>query len=215
MRKIILEMPRRELEQSSYVPGIEKLEMLQIIHLFKYTSRRYAGICRVKLRPGYRPRDLVGVAGIRKVQPLSLEKSGAWLVYGEGRPRKEWVELASRSGGYLYPPFELTSERWRITFIGSQSQVKKFLLNIDGIGLNYKMASATDARFVASEFLSPLTSKQRDVLSVAYARGFFDTPRKAGVRDLATILKLGKSAVVEHLRRAEKRILDEILLEQY
>lgn len=212
MRKIVVEMPRRELEESDYVPGLEDIDSLKIVQLLKYDSKGYAGIVQVKLRPPLdEVKDLVGIAGMTKVQELSKEKDGFFLIYGEGRPKKEWMRLASNPGGYVYPPFELTPDRWRITFIGGEAPAKRFFKMLEKARLHYRIVHATDAKFAASSFLSALTEKQRKVLVSAYEQGFFDTPRRIGVRTLGQSMKLGKSAVVDHLRKAEKRLLDEIL----
>lgn len=212
MRKIVVEMPRSELEKSNYVPGLEGVESLKIIQLLKYDSKGYAGVVQVKLRPPLRRvRDLVGIAGMTSVQELSKEEDGSSLVYGRGRPMKEWMRLASIAGGYAYPPFELTPDKWRITFVGGESAVKRFLNAIDKFGLHYRIAIATDAKFAASSFLSALTEKQRKVLVSAYRLGFFDTPRRIGIRELGRSINLKRSVVTEHLRKGQKRLLDEIL----
>jgi len=213
MRKIVVEMARSDLEDTSYGPELRGIESLQIIQLLKYDRKGYAGIVRTKLRPPLRkPGDLVGIAGMTKVQVLSREKDGSYTIYGEGKPRKEWMKIASNSGGYVYPPFELTPEKWKITFVGSETEAKRFFKTLDGFGLRYGIAAAADAKFASSSFLSVLTDKQRKVLSTAYSRGFYDTPRRMGVRELAQLVNLHKSVVVEHLRKAQKKLLDEILV---
>jgi hypothetical protein len=154
---------------------------------------------------------LVGVAGLEKILVLNKEKNGSSIAYAEGKPRKEWTQLALRSGGFTYPPFELTNVSWRITFIGNGAQARKFLTIASGFGLHFKVVSASDAMFTKSSFLSVLTEKQRRVLTSAYSLGFFDTPRRIDTRKLAESLELGKSVTIEHLRKAQKRLLNELL----
>lgn len=212
MRKIIVEMPRSELEMSDYVPGLEGVESLRIVQLLRYDPKEFAGIVQVRLRAPLRGvRDLVGIAGMTRVQELSKEEDGSFLVYGRGKPMKEWMRVASYAGGHAYPPFELTPDKWRITFIGGEGAVKRFLKMLEKFGLHYRIAVATDAKFEAKSFLSALTAKQRRVLVGAYRLGFFDTPRRVGVRELGESINLKRSAATEHLRKAQKRLLDEIL----
>ena len=211
-RKVIVEMPRVELERSNYVPGLEGVESLSIVQLLRYDPHEFAGVVRVKLRPPLKDtKGLVGIAGKRKVQELSREEDGSFLIYGSGKPMKEWMKVASYAGGYAYPPFELTADKWRITFIGGEGAVKRFLAMLERFGLHYRIAHSTDARFAASSFLSTLTDQQRKVLSGAYRLGYFDSPRRIGVRELSKSINLRRSAVTEHLRKAQKRLLDEIL----
>lgn len=211
MRKIVVEMSRSELEESNYVRRLNWIESLKIVQLLRYDPKRYSGIFQVKLRSSLGLKDLIGTAGITNVTELSKEKDGSYLVYGEGRPYKRWMIIASIPGGYVYPPVELMPTKWRMTYVGAERSIKKFLAMLDKFGLHYRIAVATDAKFTASSFLSALTGKQREVLVRAYAQGFFDTPRRIGTRELGQSLNLGRSAVIGHLRKAQKRLLDEII----
>ena len=55
--------------------------------------------------------------------------------------------------------------------------------------------------------LSRLSPKQRQALLTAYGLGYYDVPRRISSEDVARHLKVDKSTVVEHLRKAEKKIL--------
>ena len=211
LRRVLLEMGRELLQASPASAGLERVELLRIVDLFQYTSKRYAGVCKLRLwdRNG-RPGDLVGVAGMTKVQVLSKERGGGFMVYVEGKPKRDWVALGPTSGGFLYPPFELTPDKWRMTFLGDPEQVRKFLGLLDRGGLRYRVVAAVDARFSPSSVLSVLTDRQREALSVAHRSGYYDIPRRADVRALARSLKIGKSAMAEHLRSAERRLVDEV-----
>jgi predicted DNA binding protein len=53
-----------------------------------------------------------------------------------------------------------------------------------------------------------LTERQMDVLKTAISMGYFDTPRRASIKDVARGLKISPSTAVEHLRKAEKKVLE-------
>lgn len=59
--------------------------------------------------------------------------------------------------------------------------------------------------------LSKLSKRQREVLLLAYKSGYFDNPRKVTLRDLADMLGLSVSTVKEHLRKAQRKILEEAI----
>lgn len=59
--------------------------------------------------------------------------------------------------------------------------------------------------------LLKLTDKQLEVLLFAYKSGYFDNPRRITLRELAQILGLSPSTVKEHLRKAERKILEELI----
>jgi HTH DNA binding domain len=54
-----------------------------------------------------------------------------------------------------------------------------------------------------------LTRKQREILEIAYRKGFFDVPRKINLKELAKELGVSGSTLMESLRRAQGRVLQE------
>jgi predicted DNA binding protein len=56
-----------------------------------------------------------------------------------------------------------------------------------------------------------LTDRQREVLRVARAAGYYDSPRAATQEDVADSLGLAPSTVAEHLRKAESALVDRAL----
>lgn len=56
-----------------------------------------------------------------------------------------------------------------------------------------------------------LTPKQRDVLAAAMSRGFYDIPRRARLEDLGRDFGVTRQTVNEVLRRAEKKVLGQLL----
>ena len=53
-----------------------------------------------------------------------------------------------------------------------------------------------------------LTPQQMRILRLAYVEGYYNVPRKISTEELAKLLKMEKGNVGEHLRRAEKNIMD-------
>jgi predicted DNA binding protein len=53
-----------------------------------------------------------------------------------------------------------------------------------------------------------LTERQVRTLRTAVEMGYFDTPRRASIKDVALRLGVSPSTAVEHLRKAEKKVLE-------
>lgn len=113
--------------------------------------------------------------------------------------------------GYLFPPLGISEGKVRISFLGSEQQVKEFMEKIDAIGIRYRVVLLADANFSPISPLNKLTEKQREVLIAAYKLGYYDIPRKITSEALANKLGLVDSTVVEHLRKAEQRLMTQIL----
>lgn len=56
-----------------------------------------------------------------------------------------------------------------------------------------------------------LTARQREVLVAAFEHGYYDVPRTASHEDLAAVLECAPSTVGEHLRKAERRLVESAL----
>lgn len=67
--------------------------------------------------------------------------------------------------------------------------------------------SITSYQPEATGLRDALTERQRAVLDAAVDLGYYDTPRRATIEDLAADLGLASSTVSEHLRKLEARAL--------
>lgn len=72
-------------------------------------------------------------------------------------------------------------------------------------GYSYEIVPST-AEWQA--FLSSLTTRQSEVLRVAFERGYFESPRAVTLEGLADEMEVSKATASEHLRKAQKRMLE-------
>ncbi len=56
-----------------------------------------------------------------------------------------------------------------------------------------------------------LSEKEVDVLKTAYMLGYFDYPKKMGVRDVARVSKINTATLLYYLRRANRKIISSYL----
>jgi len=212
MRRVIAEIPRDDFAPGNEIPQLAFVERLRVVHLLQFRREFYSGICRVRFRTASgRPDYMVGHSGMTKVVTLARMEDGSYLAYFEGKPTKGWARLTTLAGSNLVPRLELTPESWRIAVIGTSRQLRTFLSDLRRRGVHHHVLSVGSADLREDSPLDWLTARQREALVAAYRSGYFDTPRRAGSDRVAKILKLGKSATVEHLRKGQKRLLDGIL----
>jgi hypothetical protein len=214
MRKLVLLAPRSDLEGLEGLPSLAAIEMFRVVHQFRFDPTAISGVCEVKFaNPGITPERMAGQAGLTKVETLAQRKDGSYLAYFEGRPTAGWARFAASSGARLLPPFELTPKSWRISALGTAPQLRRFLGELRRRKVHYRVQSFGDPDVSAKLHLGLLTARQREVLKVAHQAGYYDVPRRGDSTRVATALRLGKSTTVEHLRKAEKRLIDAVMSE--
>lgn len=146
LRKIVVEMPRSEISGSFYSPLLEGIESLKIIQLLKYDSKGYAGVVQVKLKPALKKiSSLVGITGMTKVQRTFERKRWLLLDLRRGKAKERMDASCFKPWWIRVSPFELTPDKWRITFIGGESAAKKFFKILERYGVHYRIAVATIA----------------------------------------------------------------------
>jgi predicted DNA binding protein len=106
---------------------------------------------------------------------------------------------------------ELTPNSLRKTVIGTRVQVERMLTRLEKAGMSFEIVSASDARFTPDSLFMSLTASQRKTVAEAYSSGYFDVPRRTDSKKLAKSLGISKSTLSEHLRKAEKHLLAQIL----
>lgn len=57
---------------------------------------------------------------------------------------------------------------------------------------------------------NPLTDAQTEAMRVAYERGYFDSPRRATLDDIADEIGVSRQAVAARLRRGHKRLIETV-----
>jgi predicted DNA binding protein len=75
----------------------------------------------------------------------------------------------------------------------------------------YKILGLSSVDTKAESLLSKLTIKQRQALLTAFALGYYDVPRRISSEELSRHLDADKSTIVEHLRKAERKLIDRII----
>ena len=58
------------------------------------------------------------------------------------------------------------------------------------------------------ELLSSFPSRQREILNVAFERGYYDIPRETTLEEIADVIGITKTTASNHLRKAERRVIE-------
>ncbi len=108
---------------------------------------------------------------------------------------------------HLVKAIAATSEEQRWTVLAREGRnLQELIGSLEKRGLDYKIL---DVRTVKTR--ATLTARQEQIIRVALELGFFDVPRRIGLRELARILQVSPRAISEVLRRGERRAITQTL----
>lgn len=110
--------------------------------------------------------------------------------------------------------YEVADVRQRgldLSIIGSQDQIGRSVERMAEVGLDVTLERLSEYRGSEST-LDRLTDRQREVVETAHSLGYYDVPRTASTEDVATELGLDPSTVAEHLQRAERNLMGDVLV---
>jgi DNA-binding CsgD family transcriptional regulator len=214
MRRVTLEFNYRSAWKQIFGSYSDKVQVLEALRCFKCDLEGLAIICRIKLSDkGMDVKDLVGKGLLTNIELLYREKDGSLVVFIEGKsciphpPKGAHIPklLTTR------PPDFLDVDRMKVEVIGKEADIKKLLQYANGWSSMYKILGLASVDTKAESPLSKLTAKQRQALLTAFALGYYDVPRRISSEELSRHLDADKSTIVEHLRKAERKLIDRII----
>lgn len=220
MRTLVLELHGKEFEKRLKTSAFLDVKSVELVHLLNYDRKEMAAIWKISSRnPNLDPEEAFrNDPSTAEVKLLERQKDGATIVFMRRvhRPGQEHEVLFSHDnvmsgGGYLMDLFDFDGTKLRVKFAGSQAYIKKILRETESRGIEYKVLSVSDSKFGPDSLLNRLTAKQRKALLMAYQLGYYDVPKRINSEELARRLNLKRGTLVEHLRKAQRRLLRQIV----
>jgi hypothetical protein len=214
MRRLILEVLEKELVKVGIeLPPFKKIKSLDLLYFLRQDQEEFAAISQVEFKDSEsKVEDLLVGGFLVEAQMLKKEKNGSYIVFMRGGPTLSTVlSSVGVESGYLFPPLGIGDGKIKFSYLGNEKQIKDFLKRMELIGIHYRVALLADANFSPTSPINLLTEKQRLVLLEAHKLGYYDIPRRITSEKLGYRLGLANSTVVEHLRKAEQRLVAHIL----
>lgn len=214
MRRVTLEFNYQNAWKQIFGSNADKVKVLEALRCFKCDLEGLAIICKIKLKDkNMNIKDLVGKGLLTNIEILYREKDGSVVVFIEGRSCVPQPPKGTRLPKLLMsrPPDFLDVDRMKVEVIGKEVDMKKLLEYANRWSNTYKILGLTSVDTKAESPLSKLTVKQRQALLTAFALGYYDVPRRISSEDLSRHLNADKSTIVEHLRKAERKLIDGII----
>lgn len=203
MKKITLVIPSGELKKIglNYLEAVEGSgQSIEVTDGLKITGESCVNIWQVTKDTVINQKRL-GITELSKIK--TIDGKTTFLVKKE--PTKLTLMLEKHNVYYEFP-IQITEQSLRLSVTGMSGEITKFLSALDELGVKYKVALAADY-ITQSSLLSTLTARQKETLQLALREGYFKTPRKTNAHILAGKMGIKHTTFLQHLRRAQEKIL--------
>jgi predicted DNA binding protein len=214
MRKLTIEMEPDEMFHEYMKDPLQKIESYEILEALKINYEE--GICvdliQVTTRPGISIED---VGSIDRMEIISVIRSDGnkhtcLAKYFETEDNMDKFQETDLDLIQSTPTI-ISPERITVTMIGENENLNKFVEMLKRNGNKILNMNITKSAYQKHDLLSVLTDKQRSILITAHKHGYYDYPKRINSQQLAAKVEIGKATLVQHLRKAEGRLLGEIL----
>ena len=213
MRKMVLEVRPSEGTVASLRPILDCLSSYEIIEQLKFDREK--GTCvdliQCRLREGLSIDD---TRWFGHMEVLSVIKSDGddhtcLVKYYEPPGSEDASEDFDMDLVYTTPSL-ISEERFVMSAIGDDMDLARFMDGVrKHVGEVTKM-SLTRAAYQRRDILTVLTDRQREVLTAANRYGYYEYPRRVSSEKLAKRVGISKPVLLQHLRKAEGRIMADI-----
>jgi DNA-binding transcriptional ArsR family regulator len=213
MRKLTVELKVKKefLEMLNFL--LDKTESIELVELIKLDFEQGVkmGIAALNMKEGYTLEDIELPEFMDMVTVLKQEGK-RYTVFAKVKFFKKFTGLAKKFDIDIIwdTPSIFKKDKMIFSVIGDEKNLKKFLEVIKILGEVIRI-SFKKATFNEQGILSCLTEKQKNILVAAKKNGYYNYPRKINSQELSEKIGLSKPTVVQHLRKAEVRLISNIL----
>ncbi|MBI4362434.1 MAG: helix-turn-helix domain-containing protein [Euryarchaeota archaeon] len=213
LRRLVVSLPPGQWDER-WLHSVTRWGEVRSLHVLKYDEREVTAV--VDLRPpgpGFDPRRLVDRETVLRCELLSRDPGGGVTCLMRLRHRAvPLYRLVLRRTDLSFDPLlEVREGEMRVSIRGSTEGLQRLIREADRIGFRWRIVRFSAADFTRSTILESLTPRQREALRLAHRLGYYEKPKRVRLAKLAEILGVAKPTAMEHLRLAEKKVLDSIL----
>ena len=189
-------------------------EVFQSIHFISYARRVPKDIrCIFKghFQPGMGPDDIKRIGFLELLEVLmepEHEGDGTIMLARINHPA---ANLSARTNGTSAVPGACYLDGEGITYtIQGPPLSLRLLSGFLRMIAKPDRTSARSVKYTINEESGALSKKQVKLAKFAYDRGYFDTPKRIRIAELAKELGLARATISEHMARIESAIMDDM-----
>jgi hypothetical protein len=212
--KMVLEFPLRGQYGFDFNRLFSNVIRISTISALLYTSERFVLVQKVEWKgePDLEAGKYLGF--VHEVVELHRERGNSLLMVFGKYPDilSELIDVIINEFRCFFDfPLVNEPERMTVPVVGTRENLNKILGFLEG-NFEHRVLSLSNYYVKGKDILSALTGRQYEMLEEAHRRGYYDYPKRTGLRKLAERKRMSHTAVANHLRKAEKKIMDALFV---
>ena len=212
MRKVLLRWKTPSLSGANELNKIiEICDRLEVLGHLSVNDEGVVQLVEIKLKEGKSIEEFSNLENFEIIEQLEENEDGILVTMLCTHPlARSAIEL---SNIHIQPPYGIDGERgMELRIIGLSSSIRRFVALI-------RLALPPDSISILSineeeqskSWKGVLTNRQREVLTHAINRGFYNLTRDVTLKELAEEMGMARSTYGEHIRRCESEIMKNLL----
>jgi len=214
MRTLTLEIEPFETVKEEMAETFAHVRSYSILETLKMDYQE--GICieilEFALKEGASIHDIRTVGNMEILSVLkSIDNKHTCLIrYTEPEEAKEQFQESDLGLIHTIPTI-ISLEKFTISMMGERKNLSDFVEMMRTNAGTIRKMSLRRAAYQKADILAVLTDKQREVMVAAFQNGYYVFPKKISSKQLCQKVSISKSTLLQHMRKAEGRILKEIM----
>jgi hypothetical protein len=192
---------------------LDKIESIEFLELLKldFQKRIKMAIAAFNLKDGYTIED-IKVPDYVEIFNVLQKNGNRYVCLIKAKYFRSLSSLAKKFNIDIIwdTPSIFTKDKMTVSVTGNEENLKKIHDLFKKVGTVNKI-SFVKSLYNEQTILSCLTDKQREILIAAKKNGYYSYPRKINSKELSEKIGLSKPTVVQHLRKAEVRLVSNLL----
>ena len=185
------------------------IERFEVVSLFNLAGDQHSEVCRFTIREGI-PVDQIRCNYVSNL--IVLQNRGReYTCLVKGTFSDDITRFLHTYGSRFEPPVVFENDCLSFSMVGNPADFSTFVKDAAENGWVLEILSVCDYSPGASGIFEILTPKQKEILLESYRCGYFDHPRKINAGELAEKMGMHKTTLLEHIHKAEKRLIGHIL----
>ncbi|MEM3086466.1 MAG: helix-turn-helix domain-containing protein [Halobacteria archaeon] len=212
MKRLVIDLPLSTLEAMGFGPPRQTQVELLTSYILKSDRRTMTQVSRVRiLDPAMTVEELFSNPLVVSGRLLRKEMD-VWVLLVTLKTTRPMRQLLQPFPDvFLDHPMENRKGKLRVTLVGEEASLRRLMEVARAVKYHFDVVRLENLDAGPANPTAALTSKQQRVLRTAYEMGYFESPKRVRLEELARLFGEDRSNVMAVLRRAQKNLLKAVL----